>query len=200
MGLIVSRIIVGIATLCFAAGWVKGIAHFDAYFGISAFVFAGLFYDYRGIKKSLTPHDEQLFQKFRALFADHGYIRAYREHHFLSMFPRVYVTPLFEVVETWSDAAHTFSNKALEGKKIEFVKAANDLGVKISQYTTPTDSNSHVTVLPRNTDPENPPDWIRQEAEEINASVPLFVKTHEDLLKLGNRLGARPVQSIGHKK
>lgn len=188
--LIVLRVVLGIVTLGFGAGWLKGVHHFDAYFGFSAFVFACLFYDYALPKKGLTPHDEKLFQKFRGLFSDHGYIRAYREHDFLSLFHRDYVKPLFEVVETWSDAAHMFSNQALEKKRVDFVKAATDLGLKIAQYTTPTDGNTHVTVFPRGADPEKPPDWVRREAEEINAAVPAFVKAHEDLLMLGNSLGA----------
>lgn len=139
----------------------------------------------------LTPHDERLFQDFRALFADRGYMALYRDHHFLSPFPREAWLPLMRVADTWVDAAHTFSHPQLEAKALQFRQAAGALATAIATYTTPTDSQTHITTLNRRVDPENPPQWIRDEVEQIHSLIPAFVDTHEELLKLGNSLGAK---------
>ncbi len=142
----------------------------------------------------LTYHDEKLFQDFRSLFAEPGYVALYREHHFLSPFPRAAWLPLMRVTDTWTDAAHMFSHPKLEERALKFREAAGALANAIAKYTTPTDSGTHITTLPRREDPENPPQWVRDEAEEIHSLVPAFIDAHEELLKLGNSLGARPPQ------
>lgn len=139
----------------------------------------------------LTPHDERLFQDFRALFADRGYIALYRDHHFLSPFPREAWLPLMRVADTWIDAAHTFSHPQLEARALKFRQAGAALANAIAMYTTPTDSQTHITTLTKRVDPEDPPQWILDEVAEIHSLIPAFIDAHEELLRLGNGLGAK---------
>jgi hypothetical protein len=187
----VVKVAFGVFSLALGACWIffDSDYRFDVYFGVSSFVFGMLFIrDWHPTPEALTPHDVALFREFRSLFADAGYIQAYRDHDFLSYFRKSYLEPLFTVTQTWDDAAHSFTNKALEAKRLDFVRAASLLGIRISTNTIPTDDMQFVTVIPRGIDPEALPTWVKQDAKAIHDLIPGFVDTHEDLLKCGNQL------------
>lgn len=191
--IVIVRVVTVIAMAACAIGWVwfPTAARFDAYLGLATVVMVAVttqFLVARSIK--LNEHDQHLFSEFRALFSDRNLIQVFRDHDFLISFPREYMAPLRTVSATWDDAAHTFTNKKLEEKRVEFVKAATELAMMIWQNTVPSYGGDHITVIPRGVDPENLPEHIRQEASQINALVPRFVSTHEDLIRMGNKLGA----------
>jgi len=141
----------------------------------------------RSSKDSLSEHDKQLVQAFRALFAQSGLIKHYKEHDFLLPFKRDYLTPLYEVVECWSDESHSFSNAELQEKKLAFFAAANALSEEIVRYTVPT-GNGYVGVITRDMDPENLPQHVKSEAKAIDEKLPAFVQAHEELIQLTNKL------------
>jgi len=138
-------------------------------------------------QSSLTDHDRQLIQSFRALFADAGLIRLYQEHDFLLPFKKHALIPLYEVVETWIDEAHYFSNAKLRKKQAAFIKAANELATEMIRYTVP-DGRGNVTVITPNMNVENLPPHARVEAKAIDAKLPAFIQAHEELLALCNKL------------
>jgi hypothetical protein len=138
-------------------------------------------------QRSLATHDLQLVRSFRALFADSGHIRQYQGHDFLLPFRKQALAPLYEVVETWTDEAHYFVNAKLRKKQAAFIKAANELSTEIVRYTVP-DGNGNVSVITRNMDSENLPPEVMEEAKAIDAKLPAFLRTHEELLALCNKL------------
>ena len=189
------RIVAVLAMAICAIGWVwfPTIARFDAFLGLAtvfAFVVTTQFFVARYNK--LNEHDQHLFNEFRALFSDRSLIQIFRDHDFLISFRREYMAPLQTVVAVWDDAAHAFTNRKLEEKRVTFVKAATELAMMIWNNTVPSYGGDHITVIPRDVDPENLPEHIRQEAREINALVPPFVAAHEDLIRTANGLGATP--------
>lgn len=136
---------------------------------------------------ALSEHDRQLTKNFRALFADSGLIRQYQGHDFLLPLRKEATTPLYTVVETWTDEAHYFVHPKLRKTQASFIKAATELANEIVQYTVP-DGNGNVSVITRDMDPENLPPHVRNEAKAIDAKLPMFLRTHEELLALCNKL------------
>lgn len=135
---------------------------------------------------TLSDHDRQLIENFRALFAESGHLRMYQSHDFLLPLKREATVPLYTVVETWVDEAHFFSNQELRCRQIAFIKAANELAFEIIRYTVP-DDNGNISVIMRDMDPHNIPSYVRNEANSINAKLPAFLKSHENLLALCNK-------------
>jgi hypothetical protein len=136
---------------------------------------------------SLTEHDKNLIANFRALFAESGLIRYYRETDFMLPFKQTALAPLYTFVETWNDEQHRFNNPELRAALEIFSKAATDLADEVVRYTVP-DGRGHVTVLTRGMDPESPSEEVRNEAKAIDAKVPAFIEAHEKLVALCNRL------------
>lgn len=135
----------------------------------------------------LSDHDREIAKSFRSLFADSGIFREFQGHDFLLPLRKEAVAPLYSVVETWTDEAHFFTHPELRGKQAIFIEAANELGNEISRYTVP-DGNGCVSVITRQMDPENLPAHVRAEAQAIDAKLPAFIQSHEDLLATCNRL------------
>lgn len=135
----------------------------------------------------LSDHDRQLVNSFRALFAESGLFRVYQGHDFLLPLKKEATVPLYTVVETWNDEAHYFSNPELRSRQTAFINAANELANEIVRYTVP-DGNGNVSVITRHMDPENLPAHVRDEARSIDAKLPAFLKSHEDLLALCNQI------------
>ena len=65
---------------------------------------------YRRLKKGPNPNakDVELFERYSTLFGPPHFIRFFKEHDFLGSFDRANVAPLYEFVETWDNAAHSF--------------------------------------------------------------------------------------------
>jgi hypothetical protein len=135
----------------------------------------------------LGEHDKTLFASFKALFSDSRVIKHYKEHDFLLPLRQSNLTPLREVVEQWEDESHNFVNPSLQQAKVAFLKAANALSEEVNRYTVPTDNGS-VSVITRDMDPENLPVHVKAEAKAIDARLPAFVQTHEELIRIGNSL------------
>lgn len=172
----------------FAGLWSYGVqGRFDAYAGLAG-ALCVLTTGFGLGKRTLSPHDQRLFAEFKALFADAFLIPAYQSHDFLLPFRKVSVDPLYTVDAIWRDAAHSFNDKALEKKRVAFVRAASELAQEIAGKTIP--KGDFVTVIPRDMDPENLADWVREDARAINAKLPAFVQAHEDLLRTGTKRGA----------
>ncbi|WP_144656362.1 hypothetical protein [Achromobacter dolens] len=129
----------------------------------------------------LSEHDQALVKEFRALFADSGLFRLYKNHDFLLPLSQRATSPLYTVVETWIDEAHFFVNSDLRAKQFIFIKAAKELAEEIIRYTVP-DGNGNITVISRHMDPENLPPHVLDEAKAIDAKLPAFLQAHEDLL------------------
>lgn len=97
------------------------------------------------------------------------------------------VAPLNTIAETWTDESHKFADERLRPKAEIFVEAATELALEIARYTVP-DGRGNVSVITRDMDPENLPVHVREEAEAINAKLPAFLRAHEELLALCNKL------------
>ena len=168
--------------------WSYGMpGRFDAYAGFAGAIFVlTTAVEFR--KVTLTPHDHRLFAEFKSLFADRYLIPIYQSHDFLLPFRKTAVDPLYTVDAIWSDAAHSFNNKALERKRVAFVRAASELAQEIARGTIP--KGAYVTVIPREMDPENLAEWVKQDAQAINAKLPAFIQAHEELLRSGTKRGA----------
>jgi hypothetical protein len=136
---------------------------------------------------SLSEHDRELVRRFRALFADPGLFQLYQRHDFLLPFSQEALRPLYTVVEAWTTEAHFFSNPELRSKQAIFIRAANELAGEIVRYTVP-DGNGNVTVISRHMDPESLPSHVRDEARAIDAKLPAFLRSHEELLEKCNEL------------
>lgn len=138
-------------------------------------------------RTTLSDHDRQLVKSFRALFAESGLFRVYQGHDFLLPLKREAVVPLYTVVETWTDETHYFSNPELRAMQAAFLAAANELAAEIVRYTAP-DEHGNVSVIPRHMNSDNLPSYVRDEARSIDVKLPAFLKSHEDLLALCNRI------------
>lgn len=134
-----------------------------------------------------TNHDRELAQSFRSLFAGSGLFREFQGHDFLLPFRKAATVPLYTVVETWTDEAHFFTHPELRSKQAVFIAAANELAEEIVRYTVP-DGNGNVSVITRHMDPENLPEHVRLEARAIDAKLPAFLQSHEELLAACNLL------------
>jgi hypothetical protein len=135
----------------------------------------------------LPDHDRKLAQEFRGLFAESGLIQQYQRHDFMLPLKREAVVPLNVVAEIWTDESHKFVDQRLRPKGEAFVTAATELALEIARYTVP-DGSGNVSVITRHMDPENLPTHVRDEAKAIDAKLPLFLRTHEELLTLCNKL------------
>jgi hypothetical protein len=188
-------ILVIVETLCFlvavtfSALWVATPSgNYEAYAALFGLLGGGVELFRRFLSQhALNAHDRQLVQSFRALFTDAGLIRLYQEHDFLLPFKKQALAPLYEVVETWLDEAHYFVHAGLRKKQVAFIKAANELATEVVRHTVP-DGRGNVSVLIRDMDPENLPPYVREEAKAIDAKLPAFVRAHEELLALCNKL------------
>ncbi|WP_440531809.1 hypothetical protein [Variovorax sp. YR566] len=182
------RLVSAILAVVFYGLWSYGVpGRFDAFAGFAGAVFVlTTVVEFR--KPTLTPHDHRLFAEFKSLFADSSLIPVFRSHDFLLPFRKAGVDPLYTVDAIWGDAAHSFNDKALEGKRVAFVRAASELAQEIARGTIP--KGAYVTVIPREMDPENLADWVKQDAQAINAKVPAFIQSHEELLRIGTQRGA----------
>lgn len=191
MLLVIFEVLLFIAGLVFIGLWIASpSANYEPYAALFALLGGSSFVDllrrFRS-QRALTAHDRQLVQRFRALFADTGHLRQYQGHDFLLPFRKQALAPLYEVVETWTDEAHYFVHAKLRKKQAAFIKAANELSSEIVRYTVP-DGNGNVSVITRDMDPENLPPEVRAEAKAIDAKLPAFLRTHEELLTLCNKL------------
>jgi hypothetical protein len=135
----------------------------------------------------LTSHDRQLAKNFHSLFADSGLFKEFQGHDFLLPFRKTATVPLYTVVETWTDEAHFFMHPELRSKQAIFITAANELAEEIVRHTVP-DGNGNVSVITRQMDPENLPEHVRAEARAIDAKLPAFLQSHENLIAACNRL------------
>lgn len=191
MLLVIFEVLLFIAGLVFIGLWIaKPSANYEPYAALFALLGGSSCVDllrrFRS-QRALTTHDRQLIKRFRALFADTGHLRQYQGHDFILRFRKQALAPLYEVVETWTDEAHYFVHAELREKQAAFIKAANELASEIVRYTVP-DGNGNVSVITRDMDPENLPPEVRAEAKVIDAKLPAFLRTHEELLTLCNKL------------
>lgn len=139
------------------------------------------------VPNSPTSHDREIAKCFRSLFADSGLFREFQGHDFLLPLRKAATVPLYTVVETWTDEAHFFTHPELRCKQAIFIAAANELAEEIVRYTVP-DGNGNISVITRHMDSENLPEHVRVEARAIDAKLPAFLQTHEELLAACNRL------------
>ena len=181
-------ILSAVLAVVFYGLWSYGVpGRFDAYAGFAGAIFVlTTAVEFR--KVTLTPHDHRLFAEFKSLFADSYLIPVYQSHDFLLPLRKTVVDPLYTVDAVWGDAAHSFNDKALERKRVAFVRSASELAQEIARGTIP--KGAYVTVVPREMDLEDLADWVKQDAQAINAKVPAFVHAHEDLLLTGTKRGA----------
>lgn len=190
MVLVIFEVLLFVAGLVFIGLWIfNPSGNYEPFVALLGLLGGGGAEFFRRLRSrsSLTPHDRQLAQSFRALFADAGHIRQYQGHDFLLPFRKQALAPLYEVVETWTDEAHYFVNAKLRKKQAAFIEAAHELSSEIVRYTVP-DGNGNVSVITRDMDPENLPPEAREEAKAIDARLPAFLRTHEELLALCNKL------------
>lgn len=136
---------------------------------------------------TVSSHDRELARSFRSLFTDSGVFREFQGHDFLLPLRKSATVPLYTVVETWTDEGHFFTHPELRAKQSIFIAAANELAEEIVRHTVP-DGNGNVSVITRQMDPENLPEHVREEARAIDAKLPAFLRSHEELLAICNRL------------
>lgn len=179
-----------VIAVVFAGLWIANpSANYEPYAALFGLLFGGGVELLRRFKSPqvLSDHDRKLAQTFRGLFADSDLICLYQQHDFLLPLKREAVVPLNAIVETWKNESHYFVDKRLRAKQMVFVKAANELAHEIARYTVP-DGNGYVSVITSQMDPENLPSHVRDEARAIDAKLPAFLRTHEELLALCNKL------------
>lgn len=132
--------------------------------------------------KNICDHDRELFNQFLSLFAENDRIRFFKEHDFLGSFQKDRIDGLNEFVETWDNAAHEFVDQDVEEKRKEIYDAAEKLALAIARYTTPSQFG-YISVKPDSL-PDGPtPDWIKDQAKEMNDCASEFVKEHEKFIR-----------------
>ena len=189
MVLVVVETLFFVAAIVFTGFWIASpSANYEPYAALFGLLGGGveLFRRFRP-HSALSDHDRQLAKSFRSLFADSGLIRLYQGHDFLLPLKKEATAPLYTVVETWTDEAHYFVHPRLRNKQAAFIKAANELASEVVRYTVP-DGRGNVSVVTRDMDPENLPSHVRNEAKAIDAKLPEFLRTHEELLAVCNKL------------
>ena len=179
--------------LCLVLGafWIKDPSGpYEPPFAVSGLVLVGteLYRRYRKKTSISNPNikDIELFEEFIALFSDNDLIRFYKEHVFLASFERKYIEPLYCFVETWDNAAHQFIDEELERNRMILYEAGKNLGMKIAEKTVPN-KNGFISVKPDSLPYGPTPDWVVNDAKEINSLVPTFVECHEKFIKLGRK-------------
>lgn len=124
--------------------------------------------------------DARLLVTFRELL-EPADIKFFREHDFLGSFPNEPMKRLFEYLETWTTVEHEFIDPAVEKAHGKFREKAKALGLVLSKYTT--NHGDFSTVKPPGPQSGPPPEWVKEEAQEINQKATNFVEAHQEFLK-----------------
>lgn len=124
--------------------------------------------------------DLRLLAKLRELLGPAD-IKFFREHDFLGSFPNEPMNRLFEYLETWTTVEHEFIDAEVGVAHGKFRKKAKALGLVLSKYTT--NNGDFSTVKPPGPQTGPTPDWVKEEAEEINQKASDFVEAHQEFLK-----------------
>jgi hypothetical protein len=155
-----------------------------------AIVVSGVVLALTEIYKRYSPskpneHDLQLFEEFCSLFTN-GIADFYKRHDFATSFREDHWTPLGRYVDNWNNVEHEFVDKGLENASKKFYSAANKLGWAIANKTVSIGTGYLRSVKPDHID-KPIPDWIRRDAEEINALRRPFGKAYEAFIRLGRK-------------
>ncbi len=131
-----------------------------------------------------SPHDRDLYGKYRTLFLTNGVAEFYRRHDFIAAFAESEWAPLSSYVDGWDGPQFEFVDKKLNKAHAAVKLAATKLGMSIAKNTVPI-GNGHLRSVKADYHPSGPtPDWIKRDAAEIQELVPAFVKAHDDFVKL----------------
>ena len=77
-------------------------------------------------------------------------------------------------------------DEELERNRMILYEAGKNLGMKIAEKTVPN-KNGFISVKPDSLPYGPTPDWVVNDAKEINSLVPTFVECHEKFIKLGRK-------------
>lgn len=136
---------------------------------------------------SVNQHDVKLYDAYRGLLIENGVAEFYQQHDFLGSFPQACWSPLSQYVDTWATVEHEFADKQLEKAHEKVYAAALKLGTVIATNTVPIGDGTFRSVKPDHLPPGPLPEHIRNEAKEINDSVPAFVGAHQAFVRLAIR-------------
>ncbi len=127
-----------------------------------------------------TPHDVELFQRYRQLItaSDLDFLRT---HDFGNSFYRARTDGLDELAKTWTAARNEFNDPDLE-RLFAIVKArANELNHAISVNTGVHHTNFEMsTALPPNADDWDLPPHVQSAIKQLNVLATQFVTAVDD--------------------
>ena len=186
-----TEIIATIVCILFGILWLQNPdGPYEPPFAVSSFVLVitELYrrYSKKSLKSNINKKDVELFEEFIALFSNNDLIRFYKEYDFLGSFDKKFIDPLYEFIEFWDNAAHEFIDEELENEKNNLYKAAYELGTTIARNTVPN-RHGFISVKPDHLAGGPTPDWVINDAKEINALAPRFVELHEAFIRLGRK-------------
>jgi hypothetical protein len=156
------------------------IATFTAYLGIEAKD------HHAGVPEGVGPAprvnevDRRLFSDFTSIFTP-SVITFFREHDFHNTFPADPMNRLFQYTDGWSTTEHEFVDGDIQKRHQEFRDSAMTLANALAEYTRSMGSNM-ATVKPVDHQGGPLPDWVRNEAKELNRLASAFVESHQAFL------------------
>lgn len=131
------------------------------------------------------PNDPPLMRKLLEELPPHA-MQFFREHDFLGTCRQDEVRPLWNFVNRWGAPDHLFQDTQLEAARSELLRAGLKTAASIAAKTRRLGTDL-LTVKPSSDDGDPYPDWVRQDAKDINAAADEFVAAYDKMILLGRQ-------------
>lgn len=140
-----------------------------------------------------AAHDQQLFEEFQTLFGYEPAIRLLRDHDFGGAFPKLSIRPLYAFVETWDQPEKEFLDPELQAELKALYVASLNMATHLVGKTVPIGDGTFVSVYPDAVRNEGGPrpDWVIEDARELNNEAQKFVPIYESFLRFCRQRLAR---------
>jgi len=127
------------------------------------------------------PNDIALFKEFLTVLSPTEVIDFFRHHDFSGSFTFKNIEQLRHFVSDWKNPDKEFISKELEVDRRRLLEEATKLSSLIARNTAPIQHDVY-SVKPR--DLIGPiPDWIKEEAENMNTAATNFVAMYDEFVR-----------------
>jgi hypothetical protein len=130
----------------------------------------------------VTPTDIAVFEELLALLAPNGVISFLRNHDFGGSFSREDIAPLHTFVVLGENPDSEFIDPSLEKERQKLHESASQLAMSIATKTAPN-SRDLLSVLPKRLADSPRPEWVKQEAKELNEAATEFVELYDNFVR-----------------
>lgn len=133
-----------------------------------------------------NPNDIALFKELLELLPPTTIGEFLRNHDFCADFRPEEANALHQFAQYWGAPDHRFIDRMMESKRQKLYKNGFALASQIAQYTVPNRSG-YISVVPNEIRGGPRPDWIRDQATQLNKTARAFSACYDSFVVDGRK-------------